>query len=175
MHFVELVALLVGLFSIVFAVLVVTKKAPPPGEADRTSPLNHDDAISLDAENLAEQGIREAYQALLPRLRQYAPQPWNVEERIDSDACTYTVIAGGREYPIDTPSLDTAESWDRATVALFSIVNSQLEQSEHRFYAINGGNDLLGMFLTTQEAEAARQGLSHERDWPYLPTDESPA
>jgi len=41
-----------------------------------------------------------------------------------------------------------------------------------RFFAINGGNDLGGMFLTTVEAEEARKSLPRKQDWPYLPTME---
>jgi hypothetical protein len=57
-------------------------------------------------------------------------------------------------------------------VALFSIVNAQLKNSTHRFYAINGGNDLFGMFLTPAEATAAQKSLPNKSDWPYLPKDE---
>jgi len=172
MHLVEVVGLLVALFSIVFAILLVTKKAPSTAETKRSSPLNYDEATSLDAEDLAEGGMRKGYDALLPRLIQYTPQPWDLEERIDADSGTYYVMAGGSEYLIDAPNLDTVTGWGRATAALFSIVNQQLalEQSEYRLYAINGGNDLFGIFLTSQEAEAARHGLSSEQDWPYLPT-----
>jgi hypothetical protein len=45
---------------------------------------------------------------------------------------------------------------------------------EYRLYAINGGSDLGGMFLTQSECEAARKSLSREEDWPYLPTLEPP-
>jgi hypothetical protein len=66
------------------------------------------------------------------------------------------------------------ESWGKATYALFSIVNAQLAGSPYRFYAINGGNDLGGMFLTLEEYEAAKRSLKRKSDWPYLPTDEPP-
>ena len=37
--------------------------------------LNYDEAIPLDAEKLAEGGIAEAYESLLPRLRQFVESP----------------------------------------------------------------------------------------------------
>jgi hypothetical protein len=77
---------------------------------------------------------------------------------------------------IYSPELPEGEgqSWGRATHALFAIVNNQLAKSEYGFYAINGGNDLGGMFLTPSECEEARQPLPRKGDWPYLPTDEHP-
>jgi hypothetical protein len=65
-------------------------------------------------------------------------------------------------------------SWCRATVALFAIVNNQLKNSSHRFYAINGGNDLYGMFLTPTQAKESQNSLPNKLDWPYLPIDEEP-
>lgn len=53
--------------------------------------LDYDRWIHLDAEDLAETGIREAYEALLPELRKYAPQPAHVEEVIDSETPSYSV------------------------------------------------------------------------------------
>jgi hypothetical protein len=59
-------------------------------------------------------------------------------------------------------------------VAFFTIVNDQLARSHYRFYAINGGNDLFGVFLTPTLAEAAQKTLPNKSDWPYLPKDEPP-
>jgi hypothetical protein len=56
----------------------------------------------------------------------------------------------------------------------FKIINDQLAKSEYRLYAINGGNDLGGMFLTQPECEAARKSLPRKDDWPYLLTLEHP-
>ena len=39
-------------------------------------------------------------------------------------------------------------------------------------YAINGGNDLGGMFLTQAQAAAAQKTLRNKSDWPYFPKDE---
>jgi hypothetical protein len=138
--------------------------------------LNYDDAILLDAEALAEGGIAEGYESLLPKLRQLIKNPSVIEEDRDDDTPSYSVSCGGSEFEIYSPDLDEQEgnSWGRATVALFAIVNEQLKNATHRLYAINGGNDLFGMFLTPTDAAAAQKSLPNKRDWPYLPKDDGP-
>jgi len=135
--------------------------------------LDYDRLIHLDAEDLAETGIAEAYQALQPELRKYVPDPAKVEESTDDDAPRYSVACRGREFLIYGPG-DEEESWGRATFAFFTLVNDQLAHSEYRLYAINGGNDLGGMFLTKAQAQAAREGLPNKGDWPYLPDNLPP-
>ena len=138
--------------------------------------LNYDDAIPLDAEALAEGGIAEGYESLLPQLRRFVTDPATIEEQRDDDAPSYTVRCGGRSFDIYAPDLDEGEgnSWGRATVALFSIVNEHLQHSTHRLYATNRGNDLMGMFLTAAEATAAQASFANRSDWPYVPKDEQP-
>ena len=53
-------------------------------------------------------------------------------------------------------------------IILFSLVNQQLSDAEVSFYAINGGNDLGGMFLTEAQVEQARRSLPLKSDWPNL-------
>ena len=135
--------------------------------------LNYDDAIHLDAEALAEAGIAEVYQRLLPRFREFVTHPLEVVEKRDDDAPSYSVQCGGKSFAIYAPEIEeTSNSWGNATVALFTIVNDQLENSTRRFYAINGGNDLFGIFLTPAQAEEAQKALPNKHDWPYLPKDE---
>jgi hypothetical protein len=62
--------------------------------------LNYDEFIPLDAEALAETGLKPAYEELLPRLQKYVASPAAVSERIDSDAPSYAVSCLGTEYPI---------------------------------------------------------------------------
>lgn len=138
--------------------------------------LDYDRWILLDAEDLAETGIGDAYDRLLPELRQYIQQPVPVEETVDSTAEFYSVRCGSESYVICSPELDArhGNSWGRATFAFFRMINEQLIGSEYRFYAINGGNDLGGMFLTPTDAKAAQESLPNPADWPYLPTDDPP-
>ena len=79
----------------------------------------------------------------------------------------------GRDYFIYGGN-DQEESWGRAAFALFDIVNRQLEGTKYRLFAINGGNDLSGIFLTVEQAEAARRSLPNRQDWPYLPVLKGP-
>lgn len=137
--------------------------------------LNYDAMHMLDAEELAEGGVLEAYQRLLPDLEGYVPNPDEVVENLDPDAPSYEVVHRGQTYPIYGPAVDAElDSWGIATFALFTIVNAQLAGTATRFYAINGGNDLGGMFLTLEQAEASRASLERKSDWPYIPTLEPP-
>jgi hypothetical protein len=80
------------------------------------------------------------------------------------------------EYLIYSPEVpnDEGQSFGRAAYAFFKIVNDQLTKSEYRLYAINGGNELGGMFLTQSECETARRSLPGKGNWPYLPTLDHP-
>jgi hypothetical protein len=138
--------------------------------------LDYQKMLILDAEDLAEAGIRKAYESTLPTLRQYLPEPAQVQEVVDTDAPSYLVRCPGQDYIIYSPALpeDGTELWGRATRAFFQIINDQLIKSEYRLYAINGGNDLGGMFLSQPVCAAARKSLPRKEGWPYLPTLEHP-
>jgi hypothetical protein len=127
--------------------------------------------VILDAEELAEGGIRAAYEELLPELRTYVKEADELTE-VD-EAPGYSVRHRDHEYVIYGPENED-ESWENATYAFFSIVNAQLAGSPYRFYAINGGNDLGGMFLTLEQYESAKRSFERKSDWPYLPTDQPP-
>jgi hypothetical protein len=138
--------------------------------------LDYDKMLLLDAEDLAEGGILRVYQSLRVSLSQYIAEPAQVQEVVDDDKPSYIVKCDEQEYVIYSTALpdDEGQSWGRAAHAFFKIVNDQLSQSERRLYAINGGNDLGGMFLTRVDCEAARKSLPRKEDWPYLPTLEHP-
>lgn len=138
--------------------------------------LDYSRAFLLDAESLAEQGIVERYAGVLPSLRNYVVKPLVLREKINSERGTYAVVAGNHTYPIFPSPLggDQYESWGVATVVFFEIVNRQLAKAPVKLYAINSGNDLMGMFLTEREAAEARRNLKHSTDWPYIPKMETP-
>ena len=148
-------------------------RAPSDASVDG---LDYDQSVPLDAEHLAEGGIGEAYRtAVLPHLRRVLdgkPAIDTVTDHVSEAGERYTVTAAGREYVVYSPETEDSatESWGRAAYVLFTIVNEQLQTSTRRFYAINGGNDLSGVFLTPDEAESARSSLPAKTDWPYLPT-----
>ena len=138
--------------------------------------LDYGKMIPLDAEALAEGGIKKAYDSLVRHLRQHAPEVAEIQELFDNDAPSYVVRCRGLEYLIYSPATPEKEgqSWGKATHALFKIINDQLTNSDYRLYAIHGGNDLGGMFLTHGECAEARRSLRRKEDWPYLPTLEHP-
>lgn len=129
--------------------------------------LNYDELIILDAERLAETGIKRAYDELRPKLAEYVAAPAEVIEIIDSDHPSYSVSCNGQKYFI-YGGADQDQSWERATFALFDIVNRQLAGTDVRLFAINGGNELGGMFLTLEQFEAAKKS-SARANRPYLP------
>lgn len=143
---------------------------------DMSFKLAYDKMLLLDAEDLAEGGILQAYESVRHVLSQYVSEPAQVQEVVDDNKPSYIVRHGEQEYVIYTPAQPNNEgqSWGRAAHAFFRIINDQLSKSEYRLYAINGGNDLGGMFLTQPECEAARKSLPRKEDWPYLPTLEHP-
>lgn len=137
-----------------------------------TSPLDYHQLILLDAEAMAETGIKEAYEKIRPLLKTYVTKPAEVTEIINNDLPSYSVTSAGLTYDIYSPMSSNAEnrSWGRATYALFAIVNNQLKSDPVKFYALNGGNELSGMFLTKVQAKLLRKGLERKTDWPYIPT-----
>src|SRR3954452_2641345 len=138
--------------------------------------LDYDEMVLLDAEALAEGGIGAAYELVLTSLQKFVAKPTAVREVVNNDLPSYSVKCGDKEFLIYSPDLDDSgcQAWGRATFALFMIVNDQLIHSDYRFFAINGGNDLGGLFLTTEQAEASWKTLRSKSDWPYLPSDGEP-
>jgi hypothetical protein len=102
--------------------------------------------------------------------------PFALSEKVDAERGLYTVLVGGAVQQIFPSPFggDAYESWGVATAALFEIVNRQLENAPVKFYAINSGNDLMGIFLTQHQAEDARKTLKRRSDWPYLPAMQAP-
>ncbi len=132
--------------------------------------LDYEQLIHLDAEDLAEGGIQQAYADLRAKLQAWIPEPAVLEQAVADDGSRYSVTCAGRRYTISGPDVPAGDAWGRAAWALFDIVNCQLEEQAVRFYAINGGNDLSGLFLDAQQADGARNALPRRLDWPYLPT-----
>lgn len=151
-----------------------TPGRPPGASATVEDPLDYDQVVSLDAEELAEQGVLTAYQALRPRLQKYVASFVEIREDIDSDAARYSVCAGGQKYEIWAAGATNDDGWARATVAFFGIVNANLGGSPYKFYALYGGNDLSGIFLTEEEFADARRAITEPSHWPWLPVDEPP-
>lgn len=145
-----------------------------PEKATTEDSLDYEQVVHLDAEDLAEQGIKAAYEDLLPQLQHYTEVPIEVTEEVDSDAGSYAVLAAGKRHEIWGPTIDSNDGWARATVAFFEIVNANLGQSSRRLYALYGGNDLSGAFLTSEQYSMARQAIKNPSYFPYMPVMEPP-
>ncbi len=143
--------------------------APAPQD-----PIDYESVELLDAEDLAEGGIGEAYEQILPAIAKWVPNPWSVHEDYDSERGRYAVRAGGREYVIYDENTDELRSWYQAAGALFLIINAQMQEAPVWFYAIGGGHDLFGVVLTPEEADQAQRALPRPDDRPFLPTEEAP-
>lgn len=139
---------------------------------DRTGAIDYDAALTLDAEDLAEQGIAAAYEELSTELSELGIEPASVSENVDAAAGAYAVQCGGTCYSIAGLSIPASHSWGLATHALFDIVNRQLAGQRLALYALNGGNDLFGIFMTPDQATRAQRALPRKSDWPYIPTAE---
>ncbi|MDB5552018.1 MAG: hypothetical protein JWL86_2002 [Rhizobium sp.] len=144
------------------------------GPSQTPTDSRYDDRfVPLDAEALAEGGIKERYEELLPELRKYVSDQVEIEEELGEYSDFYVVRANGREYRIyDDP--DEQRSWGYATFAFFEILNENLADASVNFYALYGGNDLAGMFLTSEEMEEIRATTSNRQAWPYRPSMEDP-
>jgi len=135
--------------------------------------LDCDRAIALDSEELAEGSIVDSYNIIRADLRKQGVELAEIHQVIDG---SYKVSVGGVDvivYDENTPSHGD-QHWGRSTFVFFDIINSQLVGWSKRLYAINGGNDLMGIFLTDQEFSAEKNKISNKRDWPYIPIDEHP-
>ena len=164
-----------NIIALLTTILGLSSQANAEDERD-VYQLDYDQMIILDAEDLAEQGVMEAYEGIKPRLKEYVKESALIEEILDNNIPFYKVSSQGQLFDIYGPDLENGQgqSWGRATYALFSIVNNQIKENDTKFYAINAGNDLGGMFLSSEEARLARESLPRKTDWPYIPTNENP-
>jgi hypothetical protein len=137
------------------------------------APFDDDDVVLLDAQDLAEGGILEAYEQLHPQLRQHEAAEIDLAEEFDEEAAMYSVLADDKRYDIRGNGAE-GDPWVLATIAFFEIVNAGLAQATHRFYALYGGKDLAGIFLTDEQFDAARRSIARHSDWPWTPVNRAP-
>jgi hypothetical protein len=111
----------------------VSPRDSGPGSA-APAPFDYDDVVLPDAEELAAEGMLEAYQQLHPQVRRYAASEVDLAEEVDADEATYMVFAAGKRYDIYGKGVGE-DAWILATIAFFDIVNAGLAHASHRFYA----------------------------------------
>jgi hypothetical protein len=153
-----------------------------PGEvkwsapSNPVDPIDYDEVFHLDAENLAEYGMKQSYDLLIPKLQTLGVKPKPMTEIFSQDDGRYNLYVGGKTYKVWNGEALTKNEfpWPLATAIFFETINDQLSKSEYKFYAINGDNDLHGVFLKKAEFEAAVQFHGVPYDRPYLPNREPP-
>ena len=129
-----------------------------------------------DAEDLAEGGIAQFLRSIEPFLKRQGVDGLEIEEQLSETG--YTVIIGSTPYPIYTQEeMETEDGWWLATVRTFELVNELLvlAGSEERFYAVGGGNDMFGLFLTPALHEViCNHKDASPRECPYVPLIDPP-
>jgi hypothetical protein len=78
-----------------------------------------------------------AYEEIRGEFQKRGIELSRIDEVIDSKNGAYHVTHEGRTYCI-CADMNDKNSWANATVALFDIVNTQLQESDFHLYAING-------------------------------------
>lgn len=150
----------------------------PAKQATSAEVLDYDRVVHLDAEALTEFGMKDAYEELIPLFADRGVKLAPLKETISDDQKTYSIAVNDKQYSIYSPEnfdlLSIDALWGRSAAGFFKAINDQLGSKPIRFYALYGGNDLMGIILTPAEAEAARAALDKPDEWPYLPDEVGP-
>jgi hypothetical protein len=134
-----------------------------------------------DAESLVEGGICEFVREIEPFLARQGVTINQLKDDIDESG--YTVSVNKKEHVIyDAAELKRDQKqlvsiWGLATARGFAIINEMLTNSgsDERLYAVNGGNDLFGIFLSPELREAVCDHPDATlSDRPYIPNAEHP-
>jgi hypothetical protein len=134
-----------------------------------------------DAEDLAEGGILGFLETIASFLATEGVTVPEIEEDLAEDH--YRLNLAGSDFGIYEPEdvareeTEPGRVWAIATVRTFELVNRLLATaaSQERLYAVNGGNDLFGMFLTpAQFSEITAYAGSAAHGAPYEVRDDPP-
>jgi len=135
------------------------------------SEFDYSRLIILDSESLCESGIEDAYDDVKTELSKII-EPLEVT-RFEVENDDYIIKFNGQKFPVYIYATDKSVEgcWQNATNIFFHIVNEQLKNSDKKFYAFYGGNDLFGGFLTPAEVNLIKaENPKSEYEWPYLPS-----
>ena len=142
----------------------------------KDDPIDYETAVFLDAESLSEQGIGEAYQDLESHLTKIVKEVPDITEHFQSETGSYSIEFEGNNFHIFEPGVEKkpGRSWGLATFTLFTIVNRILKDTDQKFYALYGGHDLMGIFLSDEQFRRAKQYHHNSKESPYIPRNEHP-
>ncbi|MEA3264809.1 MAG: hypothetical protein U9R07_15145 [Pseudomonadota bacterium] len=150
-----------------------------PAKHVGSDPIDYDASIHLDAESLAEMGMKDAYEELQRQSGdigvEWAPmrEKWDGQNAGYDGGPNYRVEVNGKVYPV-FGSPPAKDAWAGAAATFFQVVNSQLSGRNFKFYAINSGNDLLAVRLTNEEFQRAQIFHKGSPYAPYLPNYDAP-
>jgi hypothetical protein len=134
-----------------------------------------------DAEELAEGGILGFLGTIAPFLATEGVTVPEIQEDLSEDR--YRLKLASSDFEIYGPedvareATEPGRVWAIATVRTFELVNQLLAttKSQERLYAVNGGNDLFGLFLTqAQFSEITSHAGSVAPGAPYQVQDDPP-
>lgn len=144
------------------------------GNAERLYPA--------DAEDLAEGGVCSFLTSVSAFLAREGISRPTATDDISDDG--YTVLVNDTNYDIyNAIELERDENeqpgliWGLSMTRCFNMINQLLESvgSAERLYAVNGGNDLFGFFLTPHLFELiVRHPQARPSDGPYECTENYP-
>jgi hypothetical protein len=135
-----------------------------------------------DAEDLAEGGVAGFLSEVTPFLEEQEVEVPAIEDNFGE---TYILMAGEEKIPIWTREESQRElagepglRWGLSAARTVQILNDWLERAEsgERAYGVNGGNDFMVFFLTSEIYSRIRQdpGASAEHG-PYVPDQGYPS
>lgn len=139
--------------------------------------------LLTDAESLAEGGVDEFLEQARPFLESRGATVPEAQDVVDDSYGAYSVVVGTTEHTIYTAaeSRQAVEQlgllWGLATARAFGLINGLLAEAgaQDRLYALSGGNDLAGVFLTDAMAAVIRSQPDLPFDSiPYTPDTEHP-
>lgn len=139
---------------------------------------------AADAEDLAEGGITDFVSTISGFLTNEGIQLPRIESDFTPDGYKVAIgnelveIYGLSDLERDADGTESGLVWGLAAARAFRLVNQLLiaANSPERMYAVNGGNDLYGFFLTE---ELRRLIMDHPQavasDGPYIVSEEYPS
>ena len=136
---------------------------------------------AADAEDLAEGGVGELIRTVQPFLSEQGVELHEIQDDMSGDGYSVRIngvahlIYTAAELARDTPGGQVGLTWGLSVARAFSIVDALLARagSPERVYAVNGGNDLLALFLTPEMHRVIMEHAGASRvSGPYKSTDQ---
>lgn len=121
----------------------------------------------LDAEELAELGIKKLYLEFCAEFPDLLPNPEEIIEITNEES--YYISYKKSRYMVFDPVINgkSWNSWEAAASIFFLIINDQLP-SDLKLYALRGGEELEGVILNRKEYDTVCRNDNLKFIRPYL-------